>query len=440
MNHPEAVLVAHLTEVESLDYLAREGFLGTAVVVVPTELIRKLVTHSLEYYFQSGRKLAPSREALEATWGDQIEQSDVELGDDTETDSIQWAVAQLRTNYAQWRAQDFVKTLSIAVAKADPGEKVRAIQEGAHELYQLAQTLSSRKNEMDAVEGFQDALRRHEAIALSGTTVHGMTFGLPLIDEHIGGVHPGELAVLAAGSGVGKSWFGDGKVVWNEFERGRRVVLFTLENDLPMTFDRLACLAARVDYEKWQHGHANEGDLLRVKQNLERLEAAKEEDRQPIIIMPEPGERTVQSMIRRAIVLGGQSVVIDQLSHIEHSCAHRSPSRPEQVANIMRGLKTALNEGAEQLPGLLLHQVNRDGKKNSARTGRYVMEDMADGSEVEKSADFLFSVYQSKDAEVAEQALFQMLKGRRVPRKDWLMWWRLGIGDISVIRETREDD
>jgi KaiC/GvpD/RAD55 family RecA-like ATPase len=434
MNHAERVLVAHLTEVESLEYLASEGFMSTGLKIIPTELIRKLVTWSLEYLFRNGRKVAPSTEAFEATWADELEQSDVELGDGTETDSIEWAVEQLRTNFAQWRSQEFVKGFAMGVAKADPTNKVQVIQEAAHELYELAQALVTRKNEMSAVEGFEDALRRHEELALSGQLVRGMTFGMPLIDDHFGGVHEGEIALFAAGSGVGKSWFG-GKVLWNEFRKGRRAVLFTLENDLPMTFDRLACMAARVEYEKWQRGQANEGDIIRVKANLEML---RESDNAPTILMPEAGHRTVQSMTRKAVVLGGQSIIIDQLSHIEPAPGSRATKRNEEVAGIMRGLKVAVNEGHDRLSCLLLHQVNRDGKKSAARSGRYVMEDLADSSEVEKSSDFIIAGYQSEDARAIEQAVLMMLKGRRVPIKEWLMWWRLGIGDISAIRELTD--
>lgn len=436
MNHAESVLLAHLTEVDSLDFLAVEGFLSNAAEVIPTELIRKLTTWSLEYYFRNGRKVAPSKEALQETWALELEQAEITFDDDTETDSVEWAVDQLRTNYAQWKSQAFNKDFAIKVAKADPTEKVQVIQEGAHELYKLAQALVSRKNEMDAVAGFEEALLRHAALAESGTSVWGMTFGLPEIDNHLGGIHPGEIAVMAAGSGVGKSWFG-GNAAWNEFKCDRRVALVTLENDLPMTFDRLACLASRVDYERWQRGGANEGDILKVKLNLEMLQ---DSEKPPIVMMPEPGQRTVQSMVRKAVVLGADSLVIDQLSHIEHDPNLRSPKRNDQVASIMRDLKVAVNEGHDQIPVLLLHQVNREGKKESSRTGKYAMDHMSDSSEVEKSADFVFAAYQSDDDKAVEQAKLQMLKGRRVKLKDWLLWWRLGVGDIRVIRELTEEE
>ena len=59
----------------------------------------------------------------------------------------------------------------------------------------------------------------------------GITFGLPEVDQHTLGIHPGELCVIAATSGGGKSWFA-GLIVLEEFRRGRRCILFTLENDV----------------------------------------------------------------------------------------------------------------------------------------------------------------------------------------------------------------
>jgi len=430
LNHAEEVLLAHLGDVDSLDYLAREGFLHDSVLeIIPTQLVRTLLIWSLDYYYTNGRKVGPSAEAIKETWATELEQAEITLDMETETDSIEWAVEWLRNNYASWRAQEFAKSFVTNVVKADPTSRVLVIQEGSRDLYRMSQSLVSRKQEIDAWEGMQEAIRQHDLRAEHGHTEMGLTFGWPLFDKHTFGIHPGELAVIAAGSGVGKSWV-MAHAALEEWERNRRTLFVTLENDLPMTSDRLVCMKARVNYEKWQRGEATEGDRQRVDLVMQKLEGI---ENRPIIVMPERGERTVISMVRKALAEGAQSIIIDQLSHIDPGRNIRE--RREQVSTIVRELKALVNEGSEQLSTLLAHQISREGKRNAAKTGRYVMEDLAETSEVERSADFLFTIYQSEEDRVLQQAVLDTLKFRRGTLKTWEMAYRLDIGDIAVRRE-----
>lgn len=428
MNHAEEVLLAHLGDVDSLDYLVREGFLNQEVLeIIPTELLRQLLEWSLDYYYDNGRKVAPTADAIKETWATELEQAEIELDVESETDSIQWSVEQLRNNYAAWRAQEFAKSFVTNVVKADPTSRVLVIQEGAQDLYRLSQALVSRRQEMGGLEGYEEAMRLHQLRKEEGHVTKGLTFGWNLIDEHTFGIHPGEIAVLAAGSGVGKSWIG-GHATLQEWKKNRRTALFTLENDLPMSFDRLVCMAAHVSYEKWQRGETDEGDMQRVELMREKL---KGYDKEPIFLMPTEKEATVVAMVRKALAEGADSIVIDQLSHVNPGRSIRE--RREQVATIMRDLKGLIREA--EIPCLMLHQINREGKKDVVKSGRYTMEHMAESSEVERSADFVFTVYQSEEDRVLQQAVLDTLKFRRGTLKTWEMAYRLDIGDIAVRRE-----
>jgi replicative DNA helicase len=429
LNHSEQVLCNHLTSVKSLDIIALEGFLNeSAQAVIPTEIVRKITDWSLRYYFTNGRVVAPSKEAILETWGDELEKLEIVIEDDIETDSVEWAIEQLRAQYATWSTQQFVKEFVTKVFTAEPDGKVTSIQEGAHDLYQIAQSLTSRNREQNAAEGFRDALERYEARKEAGTTTYGMTFGLPMIDEHIHGVHPGELVVFAAGSGVGKSWVG-GMTVLNEWSAGRLAALFTLENDLPMTFDRLACMKAAVKYDKWQRAEANESEVERVRMWLDRLQKS---DNAPIVLMPDRGNRTATAITRKATVLGAQSMIIDQLSFVEHNPNSRERNRWALWGETIHELKNEISEGRDKLPCLLLHQINREGMRSAAKTGRHEMDHLAEAAEIERTADFAFALYQSNDAKIVGEAVWQTLKARRVTEKDWDLAFRLDVGDIRV--------
>ena len=428
VNHEESVLYAHLTEPDSLDVLAREGFLSEVNrEVIPTELGRDIVQWALRIYYDSGRKVAPSKEAIHATWGEQMEKVEISIQDDTETDSIEWAIEELRAKYATWRSHKFVKEFAENVTQASSPDKVSVVRDYAGELHALTQILTTQRAEAPMDLGMQEAFDRVLRRANQRNVLSGLTFGIPQIDFHTMGIHEGEVAVFAAFSGVGKSWFA-AACAYAEWLRGRRTILYTLENDLEMTFDRMACMQANVPYENWQQGKLDKGQKDRVEQALARV---KQTEHSPYVIMPGRGDRTAVSMIRKAFAMDAESIIIDQLSFVERKPGSRARERREIFAENIQEIKSLVSEGHERLPVLVLHQIKREGAKEARKTGRYVMDDLAESSEIERTADFVFSAIQSDDHFKAGLALFQTLKARRVPVKDWILNWRLETGSIS---------
>ncbi len=68
MNHAEQVLLNHLTDPDSLDYLAQEGFSGEAARdIIKSEPVRYLLEWALIYFFENSRKVTPSLQAFPET-------------------------------------------------------------------------------------------------------------------------------------------------------------------------------------------------------------------------------------------------------------------------------------------------------------------------------------------------------------------------------------
>src|SRR5690606_32069603 len=101
------------------------------------------------------------------------------------------------------------------------------------------------------------------------------------------------------------------------------------------------------------------------------------------ILQPEMGQRTIQHMVRRAETLG-DAVIIDQLTFVEPNPGTERLSRTEQVGRILHMFK-ALISG--RMPGLLAHQINREGQKAAEKLGRLEMYHLAESAEVERTAD-----------------------------------------------------
>lgn len=427
-DHAERVLYSLLTDVDALEYLVRENFDPDLLNI---DLMRPVVAWTLEQYLRSGCLQAPSREALMATWGKVIEDAEIELEDeDVELDTIEWVLDSLRSQRALTEGQAFNKRLAQAMWDAPDPERVKILQECASELMQIALSVSTQRHHVTLEEGVRQALRRFEGRRDSGQAIRGMRLGYPEVDEHLCGIHEGELAVLAAGPKVGKSTLCL-RVGLEEAKLGRRSTIFTLENSVDMTVDRALCMDLGIDYRSWQRGTCTPEEVERVRDMESDLRARGTLLQ---IIKPEEHERTAASIVRQAQILNTQSLIVDQLTFMGHPDPARKP-RHQIVAEIMRDLKNLISSGRYLMPCLLAHQINREGVKAAEKTDHLEMYHLAESSEVERTADLVLGLYQSDLERIAGQAKLQILAARRESLKNWAITWRGGVGYSEVLRE-----
>lgn len=414
MSHAEAVLYGSLADVEALDQVAR---VGLDVDCIPTEGMRDVVTWALEYFHRSGRLKAPSREMVLEEWGARLEQCDVTLPEeDEQVDDVSWAIDYLKSQFVLAESQRLQRQIAINVHQAEIGERAAVVTESAEAWFQLALTVRDRSNETEALQGMRDSLARYEQRASVDTkTITGMCIGIDAIDQHILGVEPGEIAMWAAGPKGGKSW----SMSWaglKEWERGRETVLYTLENSVDMTMDRIACQSCAVDYRAYQQGKASPTEIERIRDYLATTAADLREGLH--IISPEPGRRTPAALIRHAQALGAKSVIIDQLTHVEHPNPGRK-SMPERMKDTMQTFASLISTGRTPLPLLMAHQFNREGVKHAKAHGTIAPEHLAEGSEVERSASHVFGLLRSETEQRIGRASAHLIACRRMDTKSW---------------------
>ena len=426
----EKTLIQHLTDRESLETIAREGL---DIAVIPTEDLHRVYRFAVDYFHHSGRTKAPSVGVMLAEYGDLLSDHDIDLNEDPE-DAIEWAIDDLKGSYVHKETQAFNKRFAAAMSEAETGERVAVAAEHASELVRLALALESHEAKVDAREGMAEAMLRYEARAADREQVYGIRFGMPLIDNYTRGIHDGELAVVAAGPKTGKSFLLN-KIGLHEWQADRTCVLYTLENSVEMTLDRIACLATNVDARAWQHGECSEEEIAHVRRWIEEVEASGT----PLhIIQPEPGQRTVEAMVRQAQVLDADSILIDQLTFIEPP-DERAP-RHLQIRDILHTLKTMISTGRGRMPALIAHQVNREGVKAAEKAGRLEMYHMAEGSEVERTADWGFGLFRSEAQRAAGRALFQTLASRREDNAHFDLTWQIDSGFINARAQVDLED
>lgn len=425
----EDVLYASLTDIDALEALAK---IGLDPDCIPTEECRPMVKWALDIYFDSGRKQAPSREMLAHVWGDMLEEAEIELLDeDIEIDTIESAIDSLKDLHASREWQSFIKDAATDMANAGPTMKVQTLTEVTNRLFEIAARLQDRSNHSIAAEGYMDVLADYDKRVAEGSVTRGLTFGLDEIDRHTYGVHEGEMGVLAAGPKVGKSYM-LARVALHEWAtRASNVVLFTLENSVEMTLDRLVCLHLGISPRAWQRGEVD----------AEKVESVREFIHDVIptmpgtlhILSPQRGQRTPEMMIREARMLGCDRVLVDQLTHVEHPNPGRKP-RHELFNDNVHEFKDLI-QGRDAISLMLAHQINREGVKAAQKQGFLEMHMLAESAGVERAADFVFGLYQSADERMQRVAKFQMLAARREDVKHWQILWDPESGMSRVRHE-----
>lgn len=430
----ERVLIQYLTEKDALDVLAAEGL---PAHVLPSEALRPIYSFALDYYFKNGRAKAPSIAAIrsEERWANALDDAEIDLEADPE-DSVEWAIDALKGTFVHKQVMNLNKALATDMAEAATDERVDVLGEYASRFVALSVELQSSNAIADVRIAMRERVSAYESREADREEVYGLRFGIREIDAYTRGVHPGELAVVGAPPKTGKSYFLD-RVALSDWQSGRVPVLFTLENSVEMTLDRIACMACGVDARKWQHGDVAESDVERVRHWVNSILAEKE---QPLwVLQPPPGQRTVTHMVRQAQVLGADSLLIDQLTFLEHDGDPRRPKH-ERLGESLHILAAMISTGRDRMPCLAAHQMKREAVVQARKTGRLEMDGFADSAEVERTASWAFGLYQSMEQRAARQALFQTLACRRDDNKNFELKWDVNSGLIGVIREARLTD
>lgn len=425
---PELVLYSSLIDVDRLEYLAQEGLDSE---IIPTGPMRPVVEWAVDYFYDSGCTQAPSMEALRLEWGEVLDIEDITLDDpDEETETIQWAVEWLKSNHLHVEYQKLFKAGAEQMAGAYTDQRVQVLADHIGELSSLYSKVRSQANQQIGAAGFEDALRRYEMRQSFEGQPQGLMLGLDLFDQHLHGVHPGELAVLAAGPKTGKSMV-LARAALNEWMRGRRALLFTLENSVEMTLDRMICMHCGIDFRDWQRGLCTPQQVDQVRAVID---VVKDMVGDLMIVMPPKGARTVEAMVRESQSRGAESLLIDQLTFIEALRTSRM-DRHEVVRDIMHDLKASISSGPYKPACVLAHQINREGVKAVQKTGHLEMYMLAESAEVERTADHVLGLYRSREHEMGRLAILQLLASRREEITAWMLAFDPSQGLMRTLRE-----
>ncbi len=293
----------------------------------------------------------------------------------------------------------------------DYGESQAFIDGAEQAIYNIART-----NTKQSVERLLDVMKKsfkrlNDAVA-RGDRITGVPTGFARYDSMTSGLHEGDLSIIAARPGMGKTSFvlniaanvaspknreldGDPNQRWED--AGVGVVVFSLEMPREQLANRMVCAEARVDVSKMRTGYLSPQDWSKLTQAASFLGSL------PIWIDDSPGLSIIELRAKvrrlqaefdtrdeegRKIKKIG-CVIIDYLQLMKGRDG--VASREQEISEISRGLKGLAKE--LEVPVIALSQLNRAVETRSEKSKRPLISDLRESGAIEQDADNIVFIY-----------------------------------------------
>jgi replicative DNA helicase len=229
-----------------------------------------------------------------------------------------------------------------------------------------------------------------------GITAAGLSTGFRKLDEHTAGLHNGDLYIIAARPGHGKS-----ALVMNVAANVARpceegVAVFSLEMPKEQIALRVACSERGIEASDVRRNRINDTQWAELKQ------AAADLAQMPLWIddtaalsLLELRARTRK--IQRDIQAGRMAVPCKRLGlvcidylQLMHGMRERNDNREQEIGSITRGLKQLAKD--LNVPVIALSQLNRDTEKQG-KDHRPKLSSLRESGNIEQDADSVWFIY-----------------------------------------------
>jgi replicative DNA helicase len=201
-------------------------------------------------------------------------------------------------------------------------------------------------------ELLQPTMDEIEAIGATGGVMSGVPTGFADLDRLTNGLHPGQLIIVAARPGLGKSTFGLDVARSASIRNRLTSCVFSLEMSKIEITMRLLSAEARVPLHHLRSGQLSEDDWTKLARRIgEVSEAPLFIDDSPNMTMMEIRAKARRLKQRHGLRL----VVVDYLQLMTGN--KRVESRQQEVAELSRGLKLLAKE--LEVPVIAASQLNR---------------------------------------------------------------------------------
>ncbi|MCK6593124.1 MAG: replicative DNA helicase [Polyangiaceae bacterium] len=336
------------------------------------------------------------------------------------TPAVGHVAAHANVVYEKWRVRQLIATCQRVAAEGygDIGPTQDFIDGAEQAIYELARTAQT-NSAQPLSQVLKAAFEQITAAAERGDRITGISTGYEKLDAKTAGLHDGDLTIVAARPGMGKTSFvlnlgvnvasprsvaqpgpGESGHGIERYEPGFGVCVFSLEMPREQLATRMVCSEGRVDLGKLRQGFLQPDDWRRL------TEAASYLSSLPIWIDDTPAlgilelrakVRRIQAEYNRPATATSPErrvglVVVDYLQLMKGRDGVNS--REQEISEISRGMKQLAKE--LRVPVIALSQLNRAVETRTTKDKRPQLSDLRESGAIEQDADTIVFIYRDE--------------------------------------------
>jgi len=270
------------------------------------------------------------------------------------------------------------------IGMANPSDVDEALDRSQSLLFELAQRRISRQFTplRDALHEFFNRLdelqnRRGDLI--------GRPTGFIELDRITGGLHDGDLIILAARPSMGKSALGF-NIARNCAAASHGVLVFSLEMSIEQIVQRMICSEASVDAQRLRQGYIDDSEWRRISEAFGTLSES------PIWFDDTPALSTTEMRMKARRLKSEHDIQLVVVDYIQLMRGRGLENRVQEVGEISRSLKELARD--LKVPVLALSQLSR--AVESRQDHRPVLSDLRESGSIEQDADLVMFIHREE--------------------------------------------
>ncbi|WP_280468814.1 replicative DNA helicase [Nocardia cyriacigeorgica] len=243
------------------------------------------------------------------------------------------------------------RIVQYGYAGADGQDIAEVVDRAQAEVYEVTERRTT-EDFLPLEELLQPTMDEIDSIASRGGISLGVPTGFTELDELTNGLHPGQMIIVAARPGVGKSTLGMDFMRSCSIKHGLASVIFSLEMSRTEIVMRLLSAEAKIKLGDMRSGRMSDDDWTKLARRMSEIsEAPLFVDDSPNLTMMEIRAKARRLKQRHDLKL----VVVDYLQLM--TSGKKVESRQQEVSDFSRNLKLLAKE--LEVPVIAISQLNR---------------------------------------------------------------------------------
>jgi replicative DNA helicase len=290
--------------------------------------------------------------------------------------------------------------------RPDGREPPELIDEAEQKVFAIRERGARGKSTYESVGTIMQRVeKRIDTLRNDPSALAGLSTGFTELDRRTHGLHPGDLVIVAARPGVGKTTLAVGIAEHAALVDNVPVAIFSMEMSAEQLGLRILSSFGRIELGKLRSGRLSDGDY-------DRLVSADALIRKAPLFIDETGALSPMDVRARARRLKAQYgirlIVVDYLQLMQ--VPNTRENRTNEVSQITRSLKALAKELG--IPIIALSQLSRANEKENRKPR---LSDLRDSGGIEQDADLVLFIHREdlSSEELATRTKAEIIIGKQ---------------------------